>query len=255
MKKIYKSEEENALSRAMFGKIIKTLGFQYFNSHTTKVGTKSEWSLSKNISNVQDRKLLQRVNHHPVHILDHDGNYSPSALIPFCSFGEVSTEVSIKLKQFDIPVCNSFQPTVLKNQLCYQTDLEKYKDKRNLRRQLDFGLILILDLNEDRQLNLEVGNYLDEEENMKNFLKHEDENTFYTYLDTVSPVMLAGEGQYNLNVLKQIEVTESFLGLDESDRRCQNQEPYDNCTTRTFIELMREKCGCITLAINLQNEV
>ena len=116
-------------------------------------------------------------------------------------------------------------------------------------------LVALLYFFSDRQLNLEGGNYLDEEENMKNFLKHEDENTFYTYLDTVSPVMLAGEGQYNLNVLKQIEVTESFLGLDESDRGCQNQEPYDNCTTRTFIELMREKCGCITLAINLHNEV
>ena len=127
MKKNYKSEEENALSRAMFGKIIKTLGFQYFSSHTTKVGTKSEWSLSKNISNVQDRKLLQRVNHHPVHILDHDGNYSPSAFIPFCSFGEVSKDVGVKLKQFDIPICTSFEPKVFKNQLCYQMDLEKFK--------------------------------------------------------------------------------------------------------------------------------
>ena len=122
-------------------------------------------------------------------------------------------------------------------------------------KQLKFGLILIIDLNEDRQLNLEEIDYLEEEKDAKSFLKHEDENTFSTYLDTLSPVILAGEGQYNLNVLKQIRVTDSFLGLDENVRGCQSQEPYDNCTMRNFIELMKEKCGCITLAMNLNDEV
>ena len=70
---------------------------------------------------------MQRVNNHPVHILDRDGNYSPSAFIPFCSFGEVSKDVGVELEQFDIPVCTSFEPKVFKNQLCYQMDLEKYK--------------------------------------------------------------------------------------------------------------------------------
>ena len=56
-------------------------------------------------------------------------------------------------------------------------------------------------------------------------------------------------------MLKQIEVTDSFLGLHENVRACQNHEPYDNCTMRTFIELMKEKCGCITLAMNLYDEV
>ena len=127
VKKIYESEEENALSRAMFGKIVKAFGFQYFQSQITKAGSQSEWSLSKNISHVLDKKLLQRVNNHPVHILDRDGNYSPSAFIPFCSFGEVSKDVGVELEQFDIPVCTSFEPKVFKNQLCYQMDLEKYK--------------------------------------------------------------------------------------------------------------------------------
>ena len=44
------------------------------------------------------------------------------------------------------------------------------------------------------------------------------------------PVVLVGEGEYNLNVLTDIKVTESYLGLDQNIRKCQNQEPYDNCT-------------------------
>ena len=71
-------------------------------------------------------------------------------------------------------------------------------------KQLKFGLILIIDLNEDRQLNLEEIDYLEEEKDAKSFLKHEDENTFSTYLDTLSPVILAGEGQFNLNVLNVV---------------------------------------------------
>ena len=69
------------------------------------------------------------------------------------------------------------------------------------------------------------------------------------------PVTLVGEGQYNLNILKQIDVTDSYLGLDQNVRGCQNYEPYDNCTTRNYIENLREKCGCLPLAIRLTDRV
>ena len=42
------------------------------------------------------------------------------------------------------------------------------KDKSILSRQLKFGLIMIIDLNEDRQLNLEEIDYLEEENDTKN---------------------------------------------------------------------------------------
>ena len=66
----------------------------------------------------------------------------------------------------------------------------------------------------------------------------------------LDPVTLIGEGNYNLNILKDVEVTDSFLGLDESVRQCQNNEPYDNCTTRHYIENVRKNCGCLPLAVN-----
>ena len=63
---------------------------------------------------------------------------------------------------------------------------------------------------------------------------------------------LSGEGEYNLNILKEIEVTESFYELDDEDRKCQSYEgndTYDNCTSRYFMEQMRLNCGCLPYAI------
>ena len=52
-----------------------------------------------------------------------------------------------------------------------------------------------------------------------------------------------GEGEYNLNSLNEVKVTDSFLGLDLKTRKCQNKEPFENCTTRQYSEIFK-KCGC-----------
>ena len=72
------------------------------------------------------------------------------------------------------------------------------------------------------------------------------------FLDNVK---LSGEGEYNLNILKEVEVTESFNELDEKVRGCQNKETYDECTTRHNIEETRQKCGCLPFAIRLSTLV
>ena len=56
-----------------------------------------------------------------------------------------------------------------------------------------------------------------------------------------------GEGEYNLNDLKEIMVTESYLGLDQEERGCQNEETLDNCTSRQYYDTILEKCGCLPL--------
>ena len=67
-------------------------------------------------------------------------------------------------------------------------------------------------------------------------------------------VYLPGEGQYNLNSLKEIKFVDSFLELDESVRNCQNQESYENCTTRQYINALKQICGCLPLSINVDAE-
>ena len=63
---------------------------------------------------------------------------------------------------------------------------------------------------------------------------------------------LSGEGEYNLNILKEIEATESLYELKQEDRNCQsygNEVTYDTCTTKYFMEQLRLKCGCLPYAI------
>ena len=56
---------------------------------------------------------------------------------------------------------------------------------------------------------------------------------------------MIGEGEYNINDLKEIMVTESYLGLDQDTRKCQNYEPFYNCTTRQYISTILDQCGCL----------
>ena len=73
---------------------------------------------------------------------------------------------------------------------------------------------------------------------------------------------LSGEGEYNLNILKEIEVTDSFYELDNEAKKCQSYNDkgkgtYDICTTRFFLEKMRLNCGCLPYSImneTLMNE-
>ena len=97
-------------------------------------------------------KDLQRVTNHPVHIIDDKGALSPSSFIPFCSFGEDMDVMGTKLKEFEIPICNSFRAKIKRDQLCYELDLQKLKNNSLIKEQLQFGLFLVLDYNEDRQL-------------------------------------------------------------------------------------------------------
>ena len=67
---------------------------------------------------------------------------------------------------------------------------------------------------------------------------------------------LTGEGEYNLNILKEIKVTDSFYNLDKKIRNCQSYKgkgSYDLCTTRYFIEQLKTNCGCLPYAISNAN--
>ena len=69
------------------------------------------------------------------------------------------------------------------------------------------------------------------------------------------PTKMTGEGEYNLNVLKEIMVTESYLGLDQNTRKCQKVQPLHNCTTRLYIDTTVQKCGCLPFNMRISDEV
>ena len=123
-------------------------------------------------------------SNHPVHILKNDRNLSQSAFIPFCSFGEDMEIMGVKHKLFHSPVCNSFEAVIHQDQICYQVDLEKYRDEKRIKRQLQYGLVLLLDHNEERDKS-------------RNFTKKPKERNIFSpdtdigsqiYLDTISKI-------------------------------------------------------------------
>ena len=110
----------------------------------------------KQFKNILESKKLHQLSNHPVHLIDEEGNLSPTALIPFCDLGGNMSAMGVKIDQFHFPVCNSFVSKVVNDQLCYELDPHKYigkTDDAEDARKLD--LLLIIDYNEDRQLEFD----------------------------------------------------------------------------------------------------
>ena len=86
-----------------------------------------------------------------------------------------------KVKGFDVPVCNCFKAKVIHDQLCYEVDLKKFGKEENRENELKHGLILLLDLNEDRQSfggEMNIKDYT-------NYFLEEKENSVQIHLDTI----------------------------------------------------------------------
>ena len=71
----------------------------------------------------------------------------PSALIPFCSFGDNIGDTM--LEDFGLPVCTLFQPSILDGQQCYQLKDDLYTGQG-----IDQGLAFLIDINSERSVFL-----------------------------------------------------------------------------------------------------
>ena len=184
--------------------------------------------------------------------------------------------VGVNLDQFDDPVCSSFMERIVNDQLCYEVDLNRVSNKSNIAKESELGFYFLMDYNEDRQVNIKsTSEGKVEKSGMEANLLESDKNQHaLIYLDTIGkeqqkiksddcehfpvflePVSLIGEGEYNLNVLKEIKATDSYLGLDKDVRKCQNDEPLFNCTTRKFIEDILTECTCLPSNLRISNKV
>ena len=113
---------------------------------------------------------------------------SPSAFIPFCGFGRNISAMKSNQGNFrqmhSLPICNIFQAKILNDQLCYEVDLDKYKDKDNTEKDLKSGLVFLYDYNEDRQVTLIEHDELIHIDRFDSQRSQEDENGF-VYLNTI----------------------------------------------------------------------
>ena len=45
------------------------------------------------------------------------------------------------------------------------------------------------------------------------------------------------------------------MGLDRETKNCQNVKDYDDCKTKSYVENLRQECGCLPLALRLSEKV
>ena len=57
---------------------------------------------------------------------------------------------------------------------------------------------------------------------------------------------LSLEKKHELNVIKEIAATNSFLSMDRKDIGCQ-EETFDECATRKYTNELINKCKCLPL--------
>ena len=72
-----------------------------------------------------------------------------TAFIPFCSFGLSEGIFGEKLFDFHVPVCRLFREKIVDGQVCYEADLNQYRDRVNWKEALLSGLSLIIDTNDE----------------------------------------------------------------------------------------------------------
>ena len=63
------------------------------------------------------------------------------------------------------------------------------------------------------------------------------------------------EGEYNLNNLKEISVTDSFMELNRDIRNCQNIKSNEHCKEKFYVENLMQECGCLPLSLRLTEKV
>ena len=61
-----------------------------------------------------------------------------------------------------------------------------------------------------------------------------------------------GEGNYALTDIKEIQVTEEFLGLGQEVTSCQTKEFRADCVSRRYQEQVLASCHCAPLHIRSQ---
>ena len=69
------------------------------------------------------------------------------------------------------------------------------------------------------------------------------------------PLSIFGEGNHALSAVKEIDVTEAFLGLDEKTKLCQNEETLEDCWMENYSQEGSNKCKCTPYSLRNYSKV
>ena len=62
-------------------------------------------------------------------------------------------------------------------------------------------------------------------------------------------IVLPGEGHYAVTAVKDIKVTDSYLGLGQELTNCQTKEARSDCLTRSHMARVLSECRCAPLSM------
>ena len=66
------------------------------------------------------------------------------------------------------------------------------------------------------------------------------------------PLVLSGGGHYGLTDIKDVRVSQEFVGLGEAVTHCQTKEAGADCLTRKHQETVLATCGCAPFSLRSQ---
>ena len=175
-------------------------------------------------------------------------NLNPSALIPFCMFDGDMTLLGTHRDNFSLPVCTAFKPRVLDSQTCYYVDLADVAKDREVQQGEDHGLVLFIDSNNERMVD--VGDQEEEDtiEFEANIHAAEAKNDIKIYINTLEPYTGYGSGHYELSSVKVMATTPDFLSLPESVSGCQARYSATQCREEQD-RVKTETCGCVPFSL------
>ena len=88
-----------------------------------------------------------------------------------------------KIDDFEVPVCNIFAAKNWNDQVCYELDLNLLKDEDDILHQLENGILLILDFNEERQFKKDKN--LEKVEKVRHYVYEDKANSVRVHLDSI----------------------------------------------------------------------
>ena len=94
-----------------------------------------------------------------------------------------------KVDGFQVPVCSAFTRKIVNDQLCYEIDLNRFRDQVEWKESLQSGLSLVIDTNDEydvRKLLTEDGNFKTEEDMLDSYSNKDLQGKFSILLKTIS---------------------------------------------------------------------
>ena len=182
------------------------------------------------------------LTNHPVHLFNDNYRELPSALIPFCAFGTDMKIVGKTFNNFSFPVCDSFRPTLLKGKACYKLEVTP---EMQTKVGIEGGLTLMVDQSKEKSVAPSSSNKNTVEEKTSiRLIEPTVDRSVEIYFPTIASYTSSKAGNFLLDSLKVMTVTESFSNLPLNIKNCLEHKVED-CQNDRLLKASQSECGCL----------